>query len=82
MRTEYDAALAPDGRTDAAVTRAAGALLAPRLAAAAGDLVARLRARGACPAVREVTLDGLMEQRTARLDRERGRHVCAADLLA
>src|SRR5439155_12772791 len=55
LRAEHDAAAGPQGRADGTGAGAAGALLAPRLLAAAADFAARL---GRVRALAVVGVDG------------------------
>ena len=70
VRAEDDAAVPPVRRAGRALARAAGALLAVRLLAAAGDLAARLRVGRALPLVRLVPDYGLVHQPDVGLDAE------------
>src|SRR5699024_1922827 len=80
---EHNAAVSPLGGPGGALTGAAGALLAPGLDAAAGDLGAGQGALGALTAVGQVILDHLVHNRLVGLDPE---HSCGelhfADLRA
>ena len=60
---EDDAAAGPDRRARRAGAGAAGALLAPRLGAAAADVAARLGRRGALAAGVELRAHGLVDER-------------------
>ncbi len=67
---EHDTAVRPLGRAGAALTGTAGALLAPRLSAAAGNLSAGQSALRALTAVGKMIFDDLVNNAHVRLDAE------------
>src|SRR6185503_16017115 len=68
---EDDAAAGEVRRADRALAGAAGALLAPRLRAAAADVAARLRRGRALPAGVELRADRLVDERAVEARAER-----------
>src|SRR4051794_12677687 len=70
-RAEDDAAAREVRRTDRALARAAGALLAPRLRATTAHVAARLRRRGALAARVELRADRLVHERAVEARAER-----------
>src|ERR1700722_8518491 len=73
LRAEHGAAAGPDRRARRAGTGAAGALLAPRLGATAGDLAPRLGRVRALPASVELGADRLVDERHVEAGLERDR---------
>src|SRR6202042_72293 len=73
MRPEYGAAARPDRRAGGTGAGAAGALLAPRLGATAGDFATRPGGVGAVAAGVELRPHGLVDQRHVEARLERGR---------
>ena len=73
MRTEHGAAASPLRCADGALTSAAGALLAPRLLAAATNLAAGLGVMRALAPRSALRADRKVHDRDVRLDAEHGR---------